>query len=108
MALRTLTSTLRHHTVVRKPLILKRLDNKLLNFDRIKADFSEFLDQAIIATTGKLEIYSNKVDHLGYNPVGYVLAPVKDAEDEKIGTRLKMLDDRLARYQKEKDQRINT
>ena len=57
----------------------------------------EFLAQAKRTTVGRILTAASGAEHLKYNPVGYVLAAMKDQEDQKLKRRREMIENRMER-----------
>jgi multimeric flavodoxin WrbA len=101
MHIRLLTSMLRHHTIMVKPMIGYTQAGKDLNFDEVGEHF-HFVDQMVARSTrGRLNAYAANVEHLKYNPVGYVLSAMKDQEDVKMQRRAEMIRDRVERARRD-------
>ena len=62
---------------------------------RLKKNLEGFIAAAKKVVTAKMLAYSSSVNHLKYNPVGYVLSSTKDAEDEKLRKRVAMIEGRV-------------
>ena len=97
MHVRAVTSMIRHHTVLSKPLIGIVHKNDVINWDEIKNGFDDLLHSCERLMKGKLATYSHDQEHLKYKPIGYVLSAVKDKEDEKLSRREAMMDERYRR-----------
>lgn len=95
--LRMMTSFLRHHTVMAKPLVGHVGGGKSVNMDEIVASMLAILRSAERLTAGRLADARGR--SLKYNPVGYVLSANKDAEDEKMQRRAAMVEDRAAKLE---------
>ncbi|MCI0642117.1 MAG: NAD(P)H-dependent oxidoreductase [Gemmataceae bacterium] len=95
MQIRMLTSMLRHHTIILKPITGYLRQGALLNEDQVLAELDEVVAQARRTTAGRLVTYASKVEHLKYNPVGYVLSAMKDEEDQKMQRRRDMIESRM-------------
>ena len=95
MQIRMMTSMIRHHTIIYKPMTAYLQNGRLLNEAQVHRELDEFVAQARRTTTGRLLTYASKVEHLKYNPVGYVLSAMKDAEDEKMKRRREMIETRM-------------
>lgn len=106
LAMRMMTSTIRHHTIIRKPLIVYKKGGEYLNLDAIKTDFQKLCQEVKDVTKARLVAYSAGVNHLKYQPVGYVLSTMKDKEDEKLAKRQKMIDKRVQKNKGLKEQRL--
>ncbi len=103
--IRMMTSMIRHHTVMTRPIIAHLQEGRCLNQEQVNEDFVEFLEQTRIYAgarlTESIERGTNK-----YNPVGYVLSSNKDAEDEKLDRRQVMIEDRRQRLSQEAQERL--
>jgi multimeric flavodoxin WrbA len=95
MQIRMMTSMIRHHTIILKPMTAYLQNGALLNEAQVHRELDEFVAQARRTTTGRLLTYASRVQHLKYNPVGYVLSAMKDAEDEKMKRRREMIETRM-------------
>ncbi|GAB5538681.1 MAG: hypothetical protein Salg2KO_07840 [Salibacteraceae bacterium] len=93
--IRMVTSMIRHHTVASRPMIAYEQDGGIINNDEVISRFKEFNATARKVLSGKLQVYAQGINHLKYNPVGYVLSAVKDAEDDRLNKRLAMVEDRI-------------
>ncbi|NVO17492.1 MAG: flavodoxin family protein [Rhodoplanes sp.] len=90
--IRMLTSFLRHHTIMTKPLVGHLVGGVLGNADELLADLGSFLSVAERATAGRL-VDARRHD-TSYNPVGYILSAAKDAGDRKARQHHDMMEDR--------------
>jgi multimeric flavodoxin WrbA len=97
MQVRMMTSMIRHHTIILKPMTAYVQNGKVLNREQVVADLQTLGAEAARATAGRLITHSSQVHHLKYNPVGYVLSAMKDAEDEKMKARRAMIEERVER-----------
>ena len=104
-AIRMMTSFVRHHTVLSRPIIAYLNNNKILNSNQIDSDFSVTLSHCIRLTAGRLlGIHIENTPK--YNPVGYVLSANKNLEDEKLHLREKMIAARTQKLLKEATTRL--
>ncbi len=108
LALRMMTSTIRHHTLVSRPIVGYRHNNKLINESATQKEFQKLVDLIIKVTLARIESLSNTDEHTAnkYNPVGYVLSVSKDQEDEKLNKRAKMVSNRLETAKKMMQNRV--
>ena len=95
MHIRMMTSMVRHHTILSMPQVLYRYKHVVVNFNEVKKNLEGFIAAAKKVVTAKMLAYSSSVNHLKYNPVGYVLSSTKDAEDEKLRKRVAMIEGRV-------------
>ena len=93
--IRMVTSMIRHHTIISQPMVAYKNGNDILNSEEVVSRFKRFNGLVRTSISGKLQVYSEGINHLKYNPVGYVLSTVKDAEDEKLNKRQAMVEDRI-------------
>ncbi|MCG8613304.1 MAG: NAD(P)H-dependent oxidoreductase [Pseudomonadales bacterium] len=93
--IRMVTSMIRHHTIVLNPMVLFRYQDKIVNWEDVKNQFKTFNQKVRELTKARLLAYSRGVNHLRYNPVGYVLSASKDLEDQKLMKRIKMIEKRI-------------
>lgn len=95
--IRLMTSMIRHHTIISKPLISFQHQGQIINEDTIVKELNKVADLIKVATAGRIRLYSQDLGDLNYNPVGYVLSVVKDIEDKKLDKRKVMVEDRIER-----------
>jgi multimeric flavodoxin WrbA len=104
-ALRAMTSMVRHHTVISQPMIGYIHAGELLNAADVAAKMDTFMASTRRLAAARLsEVFdpeSNK-----YNPVGYVLAANKEAEDSRLDTRKEMVKSRYAHLLEEANARL--
>jgi multimeric flavodoxin WrbA len=103
-SIRMMTSFLRHHTVMAKPMIGQLVNGHLANADQIMSEFPALLAAAERLTCGRLA--KARSHDLRYRPVGYILSADKDAEDEKMQRRAAMVEDRTSILQQEAQTRL--
>ena len=106
MHIRLMTSMIRHHTVLSKPIIAYQKDGEILNNDEVKNLFERLSGEVREMTKARLLSYSSGVNHLKYKPVGYILSAHKDAEDEKLLKRFKMIERRVEVASEMADERL--
>ncbi len=82
--MRMSTSLVRHHTVLCRPTAAPDLEGWLPNFEATLA-------QARRLAAGRLSV---ELAQTRYRPVGYVLSSNKDLEDERLGAREEMIEQR--------------
>jgi hypothetical protein len=99
-----MTSFLRHHTVMAKPLVGQLMNGALINADQLLTEFPAILAAAERLTAGRLA--DARARDLRYNPVGYILSAHKDAEDQKLQRRRAMIEDRTTILQREAQARL--
>jgi multimeric flavodoxin WrbA len=106
MQIRSMTSMIRHHTIIMNPMTAYLQNGGILNASQVRAALRAVGVEARRTTIGRLLAYSARVEHLKYNPVGYVLSAVKDAEDEKLKRRREVMEDRVSRARQDAARRL--
>lgn len=96
MHVRCMTSLLRQHTVMFRPVVAYQHECNTLNGEQVAETFDTFLNAARVLTAGRLlkTLLDDTDGTTRYNPVGYVLSAEKDLEDEREHRRDGMLHDR--------------
>jgi multimeric flavodoxin WrbA len=109
MSIRMVTSFLRHHTVVTEPMLAVVHQGRVLNQGEIREQFGRFVERARRLTAGRLEGFARDFPPAlsKYNPVGYILSAVKDKEDEKLGARALMVEERRHRQAQDAEARLS-
>lgn len=108
MHIRMMTSMIRHHTIIRKPIIGYLQYGALLNHPQVEDEFTQLVQETRRVTAGRLLAHSNRVEHLRYTPVGYVLSAMKDSEDQKLLRRKQMIEDRLNTAREQARERLRS
>jgi len=106
MHIRAMTSMVRHHTVLSRPIIATRWQGEIINDEAVKAEVERLGELVCQVMKGRLAAFSEAQEHLKYRPIGYVLSAVKDAEDEKLLRREAMMKDRFDRNERCKNEKI--
>ena len=100
LSIRMMTSMIRHHTIVGKPIHIFQKNGEILNEVEALDDFNNLNIQFQRVARSRLLAYASGVNHLKYNPVGYVLSAQKDKEDQKLLRRSQMIESRVSRAKK--------
>lgn len=108
LPLRMLTSTLRHHTVLTRPMRAIRHEGRVMNEAALVADWNRFLSVARRMTVGRLLAAIEQPPVAKYNPVGYILSAEKDKEDIKLRRREEATTDRLERARRQATTRLTS
>jgi multimeric flavodoxin WrbA len=108
MRLRMLTSMIRHHTIMVRPIVVHLQNYKILNEDHVKSHWKHFLECASRVTVGRL--IGAKYDNMsyGYKPTGYVLSAAKEEEDKKLEKRRAFLLNRKRRLENMASERVDS
>jgi multimeric flavodoxin WrbA len=104
-SIRIMTSMLRHHTVMSKPIIGHIYEGGLLNKAQIQDDFRELIASAKRLTAARLAEASQR-ESSKYNPIGYILSSAQDAENEELNLRKIMKEARYIRLQDQAKTRL--
>lgn len=94
---RVMTSMIRHHTVIARPMIAWLHKGEILNEPEIRADLDRLTRLARRMATGDLATTRLELMETQYQPVGYVLASEKDKENATMSARELAVEQRLAR-----------
>ena len=106
MDIRMMTSFIRHHTVMHKPFVAWVHNGRIVNEDEVRADFRSVVAHAQTLVAGRLGVATTRAESAQYNPVGYVLAPVKDREQATMDARQKAVAVRRENIERESGQRL--
>ncbi len=87
LPIRMMTSFLRHHTVMAKPIMAYLRGGQLEDPARVEMEFSRTLALAARLAAGRLALAAETSPGSHYSPVGYVLSADKDAEDDRLQRR---------------------
>ena len=105
MALRAVTSMVRHHTILSRPLVGYIKDGDILNEEEVIQGLSSFIGEARRVGAGRLTSESQESTK-NYVPVGYILSADKEQEDQRLGSRAKMVQIRNEKHLKERKARV--
>lgn len=87
--IRMMTSFLRHHTVMHRPIVGWIHEGKLLNPEDIRLGLRTAIDLARQLVLGRLGLTALGATATQYHPVGYILAQAKDNEPATLDEREK-------------------
>ena len=107
LELRMMTSFVRHHTVISRPIIGYLHQGKLLNGDEVVAELQRVAAAGARLLAGRLVSTSLRLAATQYHPVGYVLASEKDKEASTMGAREKAVAARFAQQVEEARARLS-
>jgi len=88
--LRMLTSLIRHHTVMSRPLVGHLIQGGLPDQEELLVGLGEASAQAARLAAGRLA-QALKGGGVGYNPVGYVLSADKNRDDAMFQKRSRIV-----------------
>ncbi len=106
MDVRLLTSFIRHHTVMQKPVVGLIHDGRLLNSNEVEQTLRAAIENGKFVLQGRLATTDSMPDKLRYNPVGYVLSQAKDRDAESLHARELLVEQRNRKSRKEKTERL--
>lgn len=104
--IRVMTSFIRHHTVLSKPIVGLIHNGELINADDVRRDLSLAVEHGRRLTEGRLTAANIGAKATQYNPVGYVLSAAKDKEASTLTAREQATASRNARVVKEAQKRL--
>lgn len=105
--LRMMTSFVRHHTVISRPIVGYLHQGTLLNGEEIVAELQRAALAGARLLAGRLVSTSLRLAATQYHPVGYVLATEKDKEVSTMGAREKAVAARYAQRVEEARARLS-
>jgi len=103
---RVMTSFIRHHTVMCRPIVGWIKDGKLINAEDVDAGIARAVAEGRRLTAGRLASSAMELAGTQYRPVGYVLAPAKDKEASVMDAREDAVRIRQQRLTKEARERL--
>ncbi|MEM7144550.1 MAG: NAD(P)H-dependent oxidoreductase [Verrucomicrobiota bacterium] len=106
MPMRIMTSMIRHHTIMTRPIVGHLHEGEILNGRQVASEFREMLEASRSIAGGRLAEVRSGLAETKYNPVGYILSADKNAEDEKRNERRVMMADRMQKYEREAEKRL--
>ncbi|MBT5471598.1 MAG: hypothetical protein HOK41_13425 [Nitrospina sp.] len=83
--IRILTSMLRHHTVLHRPVIGMEYQNKIINWETMVEQGLSFIETASKLTAGRIRKAQNQMKETTYNPIGYTISAEKLRSDQSNG-----------------------
>lgn len=87
LEIRAMTSFVRHHTVLLKPITAWLHDGEIINADEVRDGLSNAIAYGSLLTRGRLSAAAMRSQGVHYNPVGYVLSHAKDNERTTMAAR---------------------
>jgi multimeric flavodoxin WrbA len=106
--IRLMTSFIRHHTVLVKPIVGWFRDGRLLNPEDVSQGLARAVAEGRRLTAGRLVSACLKQTSTQYHPVGYVLAQAKDNEAASLTARERAVQERAGRQRAEAEARLGT
>lgn len=103
--IRMITSLVRQHSIVMKPMIAYFRDGAPLNESEVAQQFAALARVARNITRGRLLLHANATESIEYKTVGYFSDQFEDAE-EKARISQQIHEDRVRRYRAEVDDRL--
>lgn len=107
MHVRIITSFIRHHTIMHRPLVGVLRDGVLLNDADLRLGLAGALSSGRRMTAGRLALHAMDSKLLQYNPVGYVLANRNGNELHSMELRRRASEERQRRLAEESRRRVD-
>lgn len=83
MDVRMVTSFIRHHTVMHKPILAWVHKGEVLNLEELRRDIISAVAQGERMLKGRLAMIAEKsAEVVAYNPIGYHISGAREGEDE--------------------------
>jgi len=108
LPIRMMTSFLRHHTVMAKPMIGGLRDNEVTNMRNVEESYLLSLGFAARLAAGRLALARESAVLRRYNPIGYAQVFEKNAEDERARRQAAAGEARLHRQITEAEKRLES
>lgn len=106
--IRMITSLIRHHTIMHKPVLGWYQDNTLLNRSDIIEGFESVIKRGTEQTVARLASGMHDENLIVYKPIGYVLSSCKNSSDDSMQRREKAIHMRLNSRKKEFANRVQS
>lgn len=106
--IRMMTSFIRHHTVLCKPVVGLIHEGTLINEKDVAAGLEQAVAEGRRLLAGRLASVSLNHASTAYNPVGYVLAQAKDHEAQTMTARDRAIRDRHRKLAEQARRRLRT
>ncbi|MFH1912645.1 MAG: NAD(P)H-dependent oxidoreductase, partial [Pseudomonadota bacterium] len=97
LSIRIMTSTIRHNTIMNRPIVFHRDGDTLIKVQESLSDLEKFIDTSAKATIGKLIFGAGSDNQTQYQPFGYTLSSQRDAKPENVVIRKNLVEARLAK-----------
>lgn len=104
---RSITSLIRHQTVISKPIIGHLSSDKVLNESRVIDEFETYLDSVERLTAARLYNAQENGIISQYCPVGYVVSAEKDKEQTQLELRRNATKKRVERLKAQATSRLS-
>ena len=106
--IRIMTSTIRHNTIMHRPIIFHKIHNGFHDEGKSMKDLDSFVANAERVTVGKLLFHSKSENITQYRPFGYTLSSLRDAKPETVKKRQALSRERHLRALESIKKRIKT
>ncbi len=100
LEIRIITSMIRHHTIIHKPIIFDIQDGDIINLGTTIDDLNHFVDMVKCYVSARIYYNYKYLQSVTYNPVGYTLSSVKDYERENVLKRNESLSNRKKYFER--------
>jgi len=98
LQIRTLTSMIRHHTIMHKPILFYVQDGELIRFNDSYRNLTSFVEKASKLTAGRIMYHSSAESYSSYNPLGYTLKTERDRLPENVQRRKENIENRRENF----------
>jgi len=98
LQIRIITSMIRHHTIVHKPILFNIHGGELIGLHNSHRDLNGFIEKASSLTTGRILYGSNKESASNYLPLGYKSQTESDNTPENVRRREETIETRRENY----------
>jgi multimeric flavodoxin WrbA len=106
LSIRIITSMIRHHTIMFRPLVLQLKDGQEITENLFVADLCSYIELAGSITAGRILKYASKLVKKTYNPYGYTLRSSRDMEQSTIEKKQKVMENRKHRFEAMLEKRV--
>jgi multimeric flavodoxin WrbA len=106
LSIRIMTSTIRHNTIMHRPIVFHRDDKTVIKTEKTMFDLQNFVDTAAKTTIGKLIFGASPENQTQYQPFGYTLSSQRDARPENVEIRKSLVEARIAKIKHSVETRL--
>ena len=94
--IRMITSLIRHHTIMHKPIMGWYQNDRLLNIDDVIVGLKSAIEKGTDQTIARLASVMHDENLVVYKPIGYVLSACKNVTDDSLKRRAEAIRVRLS------------
>ncbi len=104
--IRILTSMIRHHTIMHKPILFYVQDGELIRFHDSYKNLTSFIEKASSLTAGRILYGSSAESYSNYVALGYTLKTERDRLSKNIQRRKENVENRRKNFRRMLKERI--